>query len=202
VLSFRRLVWFPFLLGADPAFAHAPIPGIKGFYTGLIHPFSTPAQALLILGLGLLIGGLAVEKIRWNWGTFSVSLLAGLIAGSNSLEVDAMMFASAFAACSVAALFPGRLMQVAIVLSAIGGFLTGSASIPEDGEMQDRIITISGSIVGASIGLLYIFGLILVIRERYTWPWVGTALRVVAAWLGAIALLMLALESVGNGTPA
>ena len=52
-----------------------------------------------MLGLGLLIGGLAVEKIRWNWGTFSVSLFAGLIAGSNSLEPDAMMFASAFAAC-------------------------------------------------------------------------------------------------------
>ncbi len=97
--SFRRLAWLPFLLGADPAFAHAPIPGIKGFYIGLIHPFSTPAQALLMLGLGLLIGGLAVEKIRWNWGTFSVSLFAGLIAGSNSLEPDAMMFASAFAAC-------------------------------------------------------------------------------------------------------
>jgi hypothetical protein len=199
---FRRLAWLPFLLGADPAFAHAPIPGIKGFYTGLIHPFSTPSQALLMLGVGLLIGGLAVEKIRWNWGTFSVSLLAGLFAGSNSLQPDAMMFASAFAACSVAALFPGRLMPIAIALSAIGGFLIGSVSIPDDGEMRDRIFTMSGSIVGASVGLLFIFGLILVIRERYTWPWIGTALRVVAAWLGAIALLMLALESVQNGTPA
>ena len=176
--SFRRLAWLPFALGADPAFAHAPIPGIKGFYVGLIHPFSTPGQALLMLGLGLLIGGLAVEKIRWNWGTFSVSLFGGLIAGSNSLEPDAMMFASAFAACSVAALFPGRLMPIAIALSAIGGVLIGSVSVPDDGEMRDRIFTMSGSIVGAFIGLLYIVGLIFVIRERYTWPWVGTALRV------------------------
>jgi hypothetical protein len=165
-------------------------------------PFSTPAQALLMLGLGLLIGGLAVEKIRWNWGTFSISLLVGLVAGSTSLEQDAIMFASAFAACSVAALFPGRLMPVAIALSIIGGVLIGSVSIPDDGEMRDRIITMSGSIVGASIGLLYIFGLILVVRDRYTWPWVGTALRILAAWLGAIALLMLALQIVQNAAPA
>ena len=48
--------------------------------------------------------------------------------------------------------------------------------------------------VGANVGLLYVYGMILFVRERYTWEWVGIALRVAAAWLGAISLLMLALR--------
>jgi hypothetical protein len=199
---FRKFAWLPFVLGAGPAFAHSAIPGIEGFYLGLLHPFSNPSQALLMFGVGLMIGGFAVEKIRWIWGAFAIFVLVGLVIGSTAMQPDALMFASAFAACAAAALVPGRVMPVAAALASIGGFLIGSVSIPDDGVMRDRIITMSGSIIGANIGLLYIFGLIRVIRDRYTRPWVVIALRVVAAWLGAIALLMLAVETVQSGTPA
>lgn len=185
--------WLPFVMGASPAHAHSPIPGIKGFYTGLVHPFSTPSQALLMIGLGLLAGRFATERERYRLAAFPIFSLLGLMIAPGIAEIDATMFAVAFAVCALAALVPGRFHAVAVALVAIGGFLIGVASIPEDGPTRDRLFTMSGSIVGANVGLLYLVGIGLVIRERYTWDWVEIAFRVMAAWLGAISLLMLAL---------
>ncbi len=191
--ALRRFGWLVAIAAAGPAQAHAPIAGIEGFYIGLLHPFSTPAQALVLIGLGLLIPGLAAETSRWPLGSFLVCVLFGVFLGSAAWDLDAMLFALAATACALAALFPGRLSVFAIALAALGGFLIGAVSIPDAGPARDRIITMSGSVVGANLGLLYIFGFAYVVRERYTWPWVAIAFRVAAAWLGAIALLMLAL---------
>ena len=193
MLSLRRFAVLPLLLGAGPAYAHAPIPGIKGFYLGLLHPFSTPSQALLMLGLGLMLGGFTFEKLGSLWGSFLVSSFLGLFVGTGNLDLDVAMFALAFVACATAALLPGRIVAVVIALVAVGGVFIGSASIPDDGPTRDRILAMSGAIVGANIGLLYIFGIVRVIRERFTWGWVEIAFRIAAAWLGAIALLMLAI---------
>lgn len=191
--NLRRLSGLPLVAGATPAHAHSPVPGIEGFYTGILHPFSTPGQALLIVGLALLAGGVAVEKVRWLLGGFLVASFAGLVLGPRIPALDPVLFAMSFAVCALAALAPGKLVPLAVGLAGIGGYLIGEASIPDDGPMRDRVITMSGSIVGANLGLLYLFGLTRFIRERYRWPWVDIACRVVAAWMGAVALLMLAL---------
>ena len=107
----------------------------------------------------------------------------------------------AFVTFSLVAIMPGKLVPLAIGLACIGGLLVGVLSIPDDGPTRDRLFTMSGSFVGANVGLLYIFGISLVIRERFAWPWVPVAFRVVAAWLGAIALLMLALGVAQVATP-
>lgn len=181
-------------VGTGPAYAHSPVSGIEGFYTGLVHPFSTPSQALLMFGLGLLIGSFSNLKIGWQVSAFLAATVAGVILGDRSAQVEAAMFALAFVAFAWSALGPGKLPPVAIVLAAIGGFLIGLVSIPDSGLTRDRLVTMAGSLVGANVGLLYIYVTILSVRERYTWGWVGIALRVVAAWLGAISLLMLALH--------
>ncbi len=190
----RRLAWLPFVFAAGPAFAHAPIPGLKGFYIGLLHPFSTPSQALLMIGIGLLVGSFSVERTKLFLGAFLTVSLLGLFFGSAVLELDIAMYCVAVAACSFAALVPGRLMPLAVAITVVGAFLIGSVSIPDAGPTRDRVITMSGSIVGANIGLLYLWGITHFLKERFTWAWVGIGFRVAAAWLGAIALLMLALE--------
>lgn len=189
----RRFAWVPLAVGAEPALAHSPVPGIEGFYVGLLHPFSTPSQALLMLGLGFLVGSFAAERARWLLADFLVASLVGLVLGLRLANLDAALFAAAFAICALAALFPGKLIGLAIAFVCLGGFLIGDASVPDDGPMRDRLFTLSGSIVGANLGLIYLFGGALWIRGRYTWPWVGIAFRVAAAWLGAISLLMFAL---------
>ncbi|WP_425045524.1 hypothetical protein [Primorskyibacter sp. S87] len=190
---FRYLVWLPLVLAAGPVHAHAPIPGIKGFYVGLLHPFSTPSQAVLMLGLGLLVGGFAVAKVRWFLGAFLVFSVLGVVFGSANLGLDAALFSAAVAACSLAALAPGRLMPLGVVLTAVGAVLIGFVSIPDAGLQRDRVITMSGSLVGANIGLLYLWGFTYFVKQRLLWPWVGIGFRIAAAWVAAIALLMLAL---------
>ena len=123
-----------------------------------------------------------------------------MVLGENATQFEAAMFAVAFVAFACFALSPGKLPPVAILLSAIGGFLIGYVSIPDPGPTQGRAITMAGSLVGANVGLLYIYAVILMVKERYTWQWVGVAFRVVAAWLGAISLLMLALQFAPSNT--
>lgn len=188
------IAWLLFIAGAGPAYAHSPVPGIKGFYVGLLHPFSTPPQALLLVGLGLLVGAFDTGKVRWLLGTFLIASSAGLILALGSEALDATLYAAAFLACVVAALLPGKIIPVAIAITAFGGFLIGEASVPDAGPPRDRLFTMSGSMVGANIGLLYIFGIIHLVRERFVWAWVAIAFRVAAAWVGAVALLMLALK--------
>jgi len=67
-------------------------------------------------------------------------------------------------------------------------------SVPDDGTMQDRVITMAGSILGANIGLLYLFGIINFVNDRFTWDWIAIAIRVLSAWVGAFSLVMLALQ--------
>lgn len=196
-----RLVWLPLFLVASPAYAHAPIPGIKGFYVGLLHPFSTPAQALLMLGMGLLAGFCVVDKAKWFLSAFLLATLIGVFFGSAEWDLDPALYATAIGVCVLAALVPGKLAPVAIALTAVGGVLIGSVSITDAGLTQDRVITTSGSIVGANIGLLYLWGFTHFVQDQYPWPWVRIAFRVAAAWIGAIALLMLALAFADPSPP-
>ncbi|MCV6598050.1 MAG: HupE/UreJ family protein [Mangrovicoccus sp.] len=188
-----------FGLIAGPAQAHAPIAGIEGFYTGVLHPFTSPAQALLIISLGLLASSFAIPKARWLLGAFLVASLLGLWLGFTPPDLDPLCFAIAFAACACAALCPKRLPLLAALWTTLGGLCIGRLSIPDAGPVPDQIITASGAIIGANLGLLYIFGLTHAIQDRLAAPWVAIAFRIAAAWLGAISLLMLALGSVQTG---
>ncbi|MEQ9694577.1 HupE/UreJ family protein [Shimia sp. SDUM112013] len=194
----RLLAVIGLVMMAGPAYAHAPIPGIKGFYVGLLHPFSTPAQALVMLGTGLLVAGYAEDSVRWLLAGFLACSLLGVIFGSADSTLDPTLFGATVLICSFTALLPGRLLPAALVLVGGAGLLIGSASIPDDGPTRDRLFTTSGSIVGASLGLLYLFGILYYIRKRAQAAWLGIVVRVVAAWIGAVAMLMLAL---GTMTP-
>ncbi|MDW3223916.1 MAG: HupE/UreJ family protein [Paracoccaceae bacterium] len=187
------MAWVPLAVGPSQAYAHSPVPGIEGFYIGLLHPFSTPSQFLSMVGLALLVSSFELKMARWLLTVFLTGSLMGLMVGQQLSEPDPALFAVACAICVLAALSPGRLALLAVGLVGIGGYLIGVASIPDDGPTRDRLFTMSGSFVGANLGLLYLFGIIIFIRERYIWSWVGIAFRVVAAWVGTIALLMLAL---------
>lgn len=182
------------LTTGTPALAHSPVPGIEGFYIGLLHPFSTPAQALLMLGLGLFMAGLTSRQTRAGLGFFFVAVLIGILPGIVIAEPDTAMFALAMAVCALAALWPATALPVALGMVVLAGVFIGQVSIPDAGPARDRIITMSGSFVGANIGLLYIAGGISFVRERYSQPWVDIGFRVAAAWLGAVSLVMLALR--------
>jgi hydrogenase/urease accessory protein HupE len=198
----RKTRWLASLawLGlSTPADAHSPIPGIEGFYVGLLHPFSTPSQAVLMLGLGLLISGLRQNHYPPGLGVFLVSMLATLLVGPSLDKPDVALFAVAALVCAMAAIWPRTYLPVALVVIAVGGFLIGQVSVTDPGPTRDRVITMTGSFVGANVGLLYVTGAVIFLKDRFAQRWVEVAFRVVSAWLGAIALVMLALQFASDG---
>ena len=164
-----------------------------GFYTGLLHPFSTPAQALVMVGLGLVAGRFGAARAWMFLGAFLIASLAGVWIGSADLLPEWAYYGVAVMACAMAALVPGKGAPLALGVTVAGAALIGVASIPDAGPTSDRVITMTGSIVGANVGFLYLFGATHFIETRYPFDWVRIALRVLAAWLAAIALVMLAL---------
>ena len=177
---------------ATPAGAHSPVPGIEGFYLGLLHPISTPAQALLMLGLGLLTGGLAKASARWLLIAFFTASGAGLL-WTGAAMPDMAAFAVATLASTLAALAAGRFFPAMVALVILGGLVVGAISVPEGGLFRDRLITMAGSFIGANLLLLYISGLVIIVRERVSRPWIPIAFRVAAAWVAAISAMMLAI---------
>ena len=169
------------------------MPGLEGFYVGLLHPFSTPGQALVIVALGLLLGGFEPARAKSAFPVFLIITLLGLWLSIGYEALDTLLFATAFAAATLAALAPSKVLGLALILTGVGGLLIGDSSVPDAGSWRDRLFTMSGSYVGANIGLLYLFGMCLFVRERISHQWVSIAFRVAAAWVGALSLLMLAL---------
>lgn len=178
---------------AGPTTAHNPLPGIEGFYSGLFHPFTTPDQIVTLLALGLALGSYAMRRLGGAFAALCAGLVSGLAIGSPLGSAAPWLFGLAAIAATFAALAPGRSLPVLIALSFIAGGLIGWASLPNAGPMRDRLFTMSGSVFGAALGILYIAGAVDLACERINAPWFTIVLRVIAAWIGAIALLMLAL---------
>jgi len=167
---------------------------MEGFYAGLLHPLSTPDQAVALLATGLLLGGFAMQRLAVAFGAVAVGLATGLALGTPSGNPAPWLFGLAALAAAVAALAPGRALPLAALLSLGAGALLGWALLPDAGPPRDRAFTTSGSVTGAALGLLYLAGGLDLLRDRLRTPWLAVALRVLAAWIAAIALLMLALR--------
>jgi hydrogenase/urease accessory protein HupE len=183
---------------AGPAAAHSPLPGVEGFYAGLLHPLSTPDQAVALLATGLMLGGFAMRRRRPAFGAVTLGLATGmatgLALGTPTSDPAPWLFGFATLAAALAALAPGRALPLAALLSLGAGTLVGWASLPDAGLPRDRAFTMAGSVTGAALGLLYLAGGLDLLRDRLRAPWLAIALRVLAAWIAAIAFLMLALH--------
>lgn len=176
-----------------PAAAHSPVPGIEGFYLGLLHPFSTPSHALLMIGLGIVAGGFDIKAVRLMLLVFSGVMVCTLLAGQPNSVPETAVFAAAILISSVAALNVNRLFPVAVVLAIFGGILVGLISIPDDSPGRGRTVTMVGSFIGANVSLLYLAGARIILKEKFAAFWVSIAFRVAAAWVAAISAIMLAI---------
>jgi hydrogenase/urease accessory protein HupE len=194
VRAARHAIGVAFCACAGPAAAHSPLPGIDGFYAGLLHPVSTPDQALALLATGLLLGGFAMQRLHWAFGAATIGLAAGLALGTPTGDPAPWLFGLATLAATFAALAPGRALPLVVLLSLGAGAVLGWASLPDAGPSRDRAFTMAGAATGAALGLLYLAGCIDLLRDRIRASALCIALRVLAAWIAAITLLMLALH--------
>lgn len=187
------------LLAATPAYAHSPVPGIEGFYVGLLDPLSAAPQVLTLLSFGLLVGNFDKSRAIGPLATFLGATLAGIVLGASLLTLNMPLLVTAAVTGVVAALAPARFWAFGLAAAAVGGFLVGAVSIPDPGPVRDRIVTVAGSFVGANLAVLYIYGAIFYAKEKSAAPWLPTALRLIAA---AVAITALALLAMALGTGA
>ncbi len=181
------------LLAATPAAAHSPLPGISGFYSGLVHPLTTPDQVVALLAMGLLLGTHGLSRLVPAAWLLGIGLVLGLALTRPGTDPGPALYGLAILAACLAALAPGRALPVALALAALAGLLLGAAAVPDGGPQRDRMITMAGSFVGVGMLSLYLAGIVDLLRRRVEPSLLAVPLRVAAAWIAAIATIMLAL---------
>jgi hydrogenase/urease accessory protein HupE len=183
-----------------PAVAHSPIRGIEGFYVGLLHPLTSAGQILALLALGLFFGQRWPRHFGLAWAIFAGACLGGILLGQMGVPADLTesgLLALALATSGLAALRPGGVAAPGIAAAGIAGLLLGLASTPDPGPLRATVITLTGSLTGAVVALLYAAGGLGWLHERATRTWARMGFRIAAAWSAAIAALLLALSVAG-----
>ena len=147
-----------------------------------------------MLGLGFR------QSAATSLAALAFGLLIGITFGQFALTADWLqdgLFVVAVAAAAMSALFPLLPIMVAALFALVVGILVGIASTPDPGPLRATLITLAGSFVGANLSVLYVAGGLDWVRQTYTQQWVQIGIRVVAAWIGAISVLMAALAFAG-----
>ena len=192
------------MLLAPAAHAHAPLPGIEGFYRGLAQPFTEPAQGLSLVAIGVLIGRLGADWVLRAFSSilaaaFTALLLTGLIWGAPFLWLPNLLLGAALVCGAVLALWRTPTGPAVIALAVLAGLATGANGLPEAGD--GMFITSAGSLVGLAVVLAYAAGAAAWLkRKEADQPVLQIAIRVAGSWIAAIAILLLAFAL--RGSPA
>ena len=189
--------WATFVLAAlvnpHPALAHTVVPGLGGFYGGLLHPVLVPAHALALLGLGLWLGQQDARDRFALLMIFAAALIAGIVAIVAAFafeDAEIVVLATAgVAGVLVAAARPvSRLVSAA--LPALLGIALALDSVPQQISMRASLIELAGTAVGAWLAPLAIASLAAAARQ----PWQRIGMRILGSWTGAAAIFVLALR--------
>jgi urease accessory protein len=176
------------------ASAHSPIKGIGVFFNGVLHPALVPAHLLLILALGLWFGQHQPKQQQNSVLLFLLAIILGLLATAlyplpenNLLSLLLLCSAAVIGLLTVSALKIAR--PVFIVLALVAGFLLGLDSTTENLSGKDKIASLFGSGVGIYFLMLYAMALSESFSKKH---WQNIAVRILASWLSASALMVLA----------
>ena len=178
------------------ASAHSPIKGLGDLYNGLLHPLFVPAHLLLVIALGLLLGQQGVRRNLAAVLAYIAGLVAGLIlawrglvlhdAASQELSVLAAAVAAGLLAVIAWRLPVGMLAALALLAGVLLGLDSGQLELMG----RARAVALFGSGVSLYLLLLYPMSLAESAGRRH---WLSVGVRVVASWITASALLVLAL---------
>ena len=192
----RRLVLPVLLLAPATALAHSPIKGLGNFYNGILHPLFVPAHVLLLVATGLLIGQQGVRAnlpAVWAYlgGAILGLALAGVGAGLADASLQELMVLGAAVLMGLMVVVAAHLpVYVLAALGGCAGLFLGLDSLQSDLTGQARAAALLGS--GVSLYLLMLYPMALAETfERHTWLSVGV--RILASWITASSLLVLAL---------
>jgi urease accessory protein len=180
-----------FLIIADTAGAHAPVPGLDGFPGGLLHPVFVPAHLLALLGLGLFLGQQRARVLTALF--FAAGLIGGLGAIASAVgetPANSVLLATAFITGMLTALALDVPRVVGWLLAVVTGAAIGLDSPPHVISVTEATIMLIGTGIGAAIVLIAVATAAAVLRRE----WQRIGVRVLASWTAASAILVLAMR--------
>jgi urease accessory protein len=163
------------------------------FLAGLLHPVLTPSHALALVGLGLLIGQQPADKRLLPQMVFTLALAGALLALAFAVGETpagaALLVGVAISGALVAAAIRPPLMVLGPLAAAIGAAI-GLDSPPEVISLQDSVLMLIGTGLGALTGL----GVVSEVAARMARDWQLIGVRVLGSWTAASALLAIAVR--------
>ena len=193
-LYLRR--WLPVagLLLALPvsASAHTAISGVGDFFGGVLHPLTTPAHLLVLLGLGLLAGRQTPLNLKIPLAAFiPVSALALVLTTTGLVKTVYPPILISIALVAGALIALGRPLPSTVIgaLFVVAAFALGLDSAVENGTP----ISITKTLLGTWLGLILVVADIayyLSFVTKQKWQQVG--IRVAGSWITAASFMILA----------
>jgi urease accessory protein len=178
---------------ATPAFAHDVVPGVGGFYGGLVHPLLVPAHVLALVGVGLLIGGQPRRIGAGLTAVFAAALIVGVVAivaaVSPMYQDDVVLLVAAASGILVALARPITAL-IGFPLVVIAGIALMLDSVPHEISMQTTFLALVGTVIAAFI----LTSLIVEVARAATRDWQRIGIRILGSWIAASAILVLALR--------
>ena len=193
----RRLaIIVPVVLWPSHAWAHTSIPGLTGFYWGLLHPFTVPAQLLTLLATALVVQQQLPRGEDALKGFVLACLAGGAVAaaGLTSTSVELPLIAMAIVTGLLAASAIPLHTSVLWGLGLMAGLLTGVVSWPDPGSTNAMLFSASGAMFGALMVIVMVASTLEAVKHKVNWNWISIATRVVASWIAAVAILLGALS--------
>jgi urease accessory protein len=187
----RALLALVFAVAAEPALAHPPPLGVRGFWGGVLHPVFVSDHVIGILALGLLIAG--QERWRWPIAAYVVALAAGLVAMTTGLVprfANEAVLGTAFVGGLLVALARPLPQVLGVALAVLLGVAIALDSPPEVLSVSEANLMLAGTGLGASAFLVVVA---LAARQAQA-LWAKIGLRILGSWIAAIAILALALR--------
>ncbi len=198
LFSLRSLFLTFLLITPEIVLAHSPIKGMGDFFNGMLHPILVPAQVLVILALGLWYGQNKPVENQVSILAYLFAVIAGLIATNLSLGIDVSIILL-LGATTISLLIISNIVLPKLVYILIGimlGFIIGLDSAQDGFSTKAKWVALFGSGVGIYFLLLYAMVLSESLSKK---AWQNIAVRVMASWISASALMVLALNfAVGN----
>ncbi|GIL01082.1 MAG: hypothetical protein BroJett030_09810 [Alphaproteobacteria bacterium] len=186
------------LVAAVPAAAHEAIPGVTGFAALMLHPLVIAEQLLLVLAAALVAGRMPAAA----FASAAFAFIAGLMAGKGAHLAVAWLSAYWYAPL-VAALIAGLavaglraiapLFGVAMVFAL--AFVLSVGIVPDEPTGAGLVKAVAAAGL-TGLAILLVVGLPLTRVRGFRG---SVAVRVAGAWIGAIALINLALAYAAIG---
>lgn len=176
--------------------AHSAFEGVGSFYGGLLHPAGVPAHLLALLAAGLFAGqrgwGYTVQALRLLIASFAGGL--ALVGAGVQLPAMLPVLTGAAVLGVLAAVGPKVPPKAGLVLLVCVGFFIAMDSAPEESQGAARFAALAGTALGANAAFIWVSAPISALCR----PWQRIAVRAAGSWVGASALLVLALAASGR----